>query len=269
MVSDCRNGIYRSVFAALVGLTLLGASPSHDNQGQQQRVTKAEISSAREPAALHKSDTTYASEKPCAKGQDDHTSDLCAQWKAADATQSATDATWLFGYVGSAIGLMTLIAAIAAAVYARGAAIHTEISAKSFVETERAILHAIGGTVGEINTDGHPCVAIKIFNRGRAAGKVIEFGSKQRGTGIPENAQKRWTVIAPDSSINVAAFHPPDKGQTLVVDCWIRYRTIGPDIHVSHFTAKVFFHEAGHEDLVLMSPWFVEASNPNGHPDDT
>ena len=47
----------------------------------------------------------------------------------------ATNAAWVFGYVGTFIGLLTLAAASAAAWYARKAAIHTEESA---VEARRA-----------------------------------------------------------------------------------------------------------------------------------
>ena len=188
---------YRGILAAITGLILLGASPSHERQGGQNQQSSSASGSTGSPSALHKTNPADASTQPCDKGQDNRSSDLCAQWKAADAAQSGAYASWLFGYVGSVVGGLTLCAAIAAAFYARSAAIHTETSAKSFVETERAILHAIGGDVGEMTSDRRLCVAIEVCNRGRASGKVIEVGAKPRGDGIPANSQKRWTVIAP------------------------------------------------------------------------
>lgn len=59
---------------------------------------------------------------PCENGEDDRRSDLCAQWRAADAARSAANATWLFGIIGGLIGGATLIAAVAAAQYAKRAA---------------------------------------------------------------------------------------------------------------------------------------------------
>ena len=64
---------------------------------------------------------------PCARGEDNRGSDLCAQWKAADAADrsaSWTERTFWLGLVGTVIGAFTLFAAIAAAAYARLAAIH-------------------------------------------------------------------------------------------------------------------------------------------------
>ena len=62
---------------------------------------------------------------PCAPGADNRASDLCAQWKAADAARLSAIWTRLAGLLailGLAIGSGTLLAAIAAARYAREAA---------------------------------------------------------------------------------------------------------------------------------------------------
>ena len=257
------------ILAAIGGLALLAAKPGGEGQPQQQQIAKAEIASTGKPAALHEPDPTPASEKPCAKGQHDHASDLCAQWKAADAASSAADAAWLFGYAGATIGLMTLLAAAAAAIYARSASIHTETSAKSFIETERAILHAIGGDVGEINTDKRECVVIEIINRGRASGKIVEIGAYPRSGSIEDNRSLRWLVVPPDQRVMVPGFAPPGKNETLVVDCWIKYRTIGPDAHTSHFTVTVYWWNPRSETIISIPGWMVEVTNPNGHPDDT
>jgi hypothetical protein len=69
-------------------------------------------------------------DKPCDEGDDQRSSDLCAQWKAADAAKSAANATWFFGALGSLIGSLTLAAAWSAAKWAKKAAEHTEVGAK-------------------------------------------------------------------------------------------------------------------------------------------
>jgi hypothetical protein len=65
----------------------------------------------------------------CPQGQDDRNSDLCAQWKAADAAADSaywTSGTFWIGIVGLVLGAVTMGAAIAAAVFARRAAVATE-----------------------------------------------------------------------------------------------------------------------------------------------
>lgn len=258
------------IFAAIAGLALLGAGPGNQGQASKKQDSQATIHDAGQPTALHEANTADASERPCKEGEENRSSDLCAQWKAADAAQGATDAAWVFGYVGGGIGFLTLMAAVAAAYYAKRAAEHAEAGANSFFEAERAIIHAIGGSVGEINTDGRPCIVIEFINRGRSAARIIEFGSKGREDGVPENSSVRWTTIAPDTSAMVAGFVPPDKSITLVTHCWIKYRTLGPKIHTSYFTVTVQWF-GGHDStgLAIMPRWKIDVSNPNGHPDDT
>lgn len=69
---------------------------------------------------------------PCLRGEENRYSDLCAQWKAADA--SADSAAWAKGTYfiaigGLVVGALTLGSAVAAAWYARAAANHTKRSA--------------------------------------------------------------------------------------------------------------------------------------------
>ena len=73
-----------------------------------------------------------AADGGCIAGKDNRKSDLCAQWKAADA---AADAAWSAyaafwaAIAGLLIGALTLIAAGLAAKFARDAAVHTETGA--------------------------------------------------------------------------------------------------------------------------------------------
>jgi hypothetical protein len=69
---------------------------------------------------------------PCRPGADDRQSDLCAQWKAADAAKqaaNAADATVFVGWIGLVLAAITMCAAIAAAYFAKKAADHTEAGA--------------------------------------------------------------------------------------------------------------------------------------------
>ncbi|UIY30978.1 hypothetical protein LZK73_11885 [Neorhizobium galegae] len=68
----------------------------------------------------------------CPDGIEDRKSDLCAQWKAADAAQNSvvwSEKSFYLGVFGAAVGAATLAAAIAAALYARIAAHQAERSA--------------------------------------------------------------------------------------------------------------------------------------------
>lgn len=124
--------IRRSVLLVVVGLLLLGGVSSakvYANteaiKAQQSITTKAK---AADPI-LPKADEARREDQGCPKGQDERQSDLCAQWKAADAAYDS--AQWAkvqttIGWIGLALGTVTMLAAIAAAMYAKRAAIATE-----------------------------------------------------------------------------------------------------------------------------------------------
>jgi hypothetical protein len=136
MVSDRSNGIYRSLIAALIGLTLIGAAPEKEKiaDGAQAASEKArEKQLDRIASALEKLPDSATKDAGCKPGQDDRGSDLCAQWKAADAaTESAIWAarTFWVGLFGLLIGGGTLIFAASAAHWAKEAAIETRESVK-------------------------------------------------------------------------------------------------------------------------------------------
>lgn len=135
--SDADMHNERDVFSVLgfvlILLTLsLCAIAVLDNKSATRAVllTNSEIENARALAKREStSDKTY--NPPCFPGQDDRMSDLCAQWKAADAATSAARATWLFGFLGSGIGLLTFFAALYAALYAKEAASETRRGAEA------------------------------------------------------------------------------------------------------------------------------------------
>ena len=126
---------YQCVFLATVGIALIGAAPQNQRgaQSDQQNTTRStEQSLANIAMAIQEANKAPKPDPGCKPGQDDRSSDLCAQWKAADA--AAESATWTFAtfilaIFGTVIGAFTLIAAGFAAWYARHAAIETRRSA--------------------------------------------------------------------------------------------------------------------------------------------
>lgn len=127
------NGIWR-IIAALVGLTLLAAA-----------APALGITSAGEPSLpiVQELGERPAPNQLCEGGESDRTSDLCAQWKAADAAKESADwarRTFWHDVFGSVVGMLTLIVASAAAYYAREAARHTQAGA---TEAQRSATAAV------------------------------------------------------------------------------------------------------------------------------
>jgi hypothetical protein len=126
------SGGYRGIIFALVGVASLGAAepPKHGTQAQQATKQREPASGAK-PTRTEQSQEPDKSTEPCKAGEDKRYSDLCAQWKAADAAANGAEAGWLqvwIGIGGVAVGLFTLIAAGAAALFAKRAVDETRES---------------------------------------------------------------------------------------------------------------------------------------------
>jgi hypothetical protein len=118
---------YRSFILAL-GLILAAAHPAPGRGPQAKDAADNQIQRSLEDIAASQREAVKRSplNEPCRYGESMRSSDLCAQWKAADAAYSSAYATWLFGALGSLVGGLTLAAAWSAAKWARKAAIYTE-----------------------------------------------------------------------------------------------------------------------------------------------
>ena len=148
MVSDRSNGIYRGFIAAIVGLILIGAAPNKDgvNQPDQSPAQKAETDQLKAiVAAIKESNKPPKPDNGCKAGKDDRGSDLCAQWKAADAAKDA--AWWTFfaaitTVIGVIVGGFTLVAAGFAAWYAKNAANAASVGASAAIDAVAATSQA-------------------------------------------------------------------------------------------------------------------------------
>lgn len=127
-----------------VALALMGASPPEDQRGKEQSNTQQPHGQASAPATMPQKPNPDPLNAACKVGDDNRSSDLCAQWKAADAAAQGAKAadrsalwaqlTGIFTFVGLIVGAVTMGAAIAAAMFAREAAEHTEAGAKAASE---------------------------------------------------------------------------------------------------------------------------------------
>lgn len=123
-------GISLLAVVLIAGITSW-SDPKESGGGQQQQETHGASEQPPTPSSgsIVEPDGTPDLEKPCDPGKDNRNSDLCAQWKAADAAERGaywTQGAFWVGFVGLMLGLGTLGAAVAAARYAKAAADHTE-----------------------------------------------------------------------------------------------------------------------------------------------
>lgn len=132
------SNLHFNIIAALTGgliIILLGfavQSDEHSKVQQNQQEHDLFGSAPSKPTSVEQPEKNLESEQSCKPGEDNRNSDLCAQWKAADA--AAESATWtkVSAWIAASsafVGVLTLGAAVAAAIFARAAAMHTESAA--------------------------------------------------------------------------------------------------------------------------------------------
>lgn len=118
------NRVYRYLVLAAFGWLILAASPPKNAAQPGNASIQIERTRAlqRLASALEKLPAPPRPDNGCKQGQDIRQSELCAQWKAADAAQESADWTrsgFCVSVVGSILGALTLIAAGFAALYAK------------------------------------------------------------------------------------------------------------------------------------------------------
>jgi hypothetical protein len=139
----------RSAIIAL-GLTLTSSSSFAEREKANplaRRNVQAPL--VRMNPVIEKQSVDSAPDRGCKAGQENRQSNLCAQWKAADAAAEsalwALLALWIAG-AGLVVGGGTLIAAWRAAHWARKAAEHTESGAKESAKAASAAIESVEAT---------------------------------------------------------------------------------------------------------------------------
>lgn len=164
------------IFAAILGFITLGASPYPSPRPADIRA-KAAARPATFPGSVNQSD------RGCARGRDVRSSDLCAQWKAADAAAEAARWSWwqmVVGILGVVVGAATVGAAVAAALYAKKAAEEATRSAtvasdahEAFIASERAIIRVSRAYLyfafEDLRVTSPYAIRLDVNNLGRAA----------------------------------------------------------------------------------------------------
>jgi len=110
------------VCGAVTASTVKSNALRHHQANASHSVTVPRTSPVAPP-----SDGPSATTRPCPKGSTDRESQTCAYWAAADAARD--QAKWAF--IGCVIAGCTLVAAVAAAVFAGRAAKHAKVSAEA------------------------------------------------------------------------------------------------------------------------------------------
>ena len=252
---------YRHIIFALVGfLTLAAANPKQaatnpqSNAEQQQGRPLDGIAPAIQDAAK-----PSEHDKECPQGDDRRSSDLCAQWKAADAARSASHAAWWLGILGSVIGALTLAAAWKAALYARDAATHTQTGAKAAQdavdETQRIgeaqVRCYLTGVSAEVafTEEGTIIVCSKIRNTGQSPARCV----KVSGNVTIRTAEGHKVFDGPDDTfsafeVDVGAGMKEEIDFSVkgVVDGWVKSEGVFYYVSV---TASIFARDVFGKDV--------------------
>jgi len=255
------------VFAAVGGLALIGATPQNDSGDQaiQPNTESVEAQGLDNiAAAIWKANKTPQPDSGCEPGQENRHSDLCAQWKAADAAAEATwwaAAMFWLGMGGAVIGALTLTAAAFAAWYAREAARHTETGAleaakgakaaqdtyQAYLATERAIVRVISAEFRNPSSDhvAHDMeLALTVMNYGRSNAVVTNVGwTLGYGPLYPAKSQfEKWPVdfvpTGEKTEISPLGSSTPAHYPAFVLG-YIEYQTLGSFSFRTHFCFKI------------------------------
>jgi hypothetical protein len=197
---------YRCIILAVVGWLVLAASPpdnrtTRENQRGQQ---SAQQSLSDITASLKEANKSPQPDPGCEQGKDNRSSDLCAQWKAADAAEKS--ATWtrrtfwpaLFGVV---IGGLTLAAAAFAAWWAKRAAEETKRGAEeakrsadtavknyeAFIKFESPMLDVDFVKLTVVWVNGKPQAIARFAIRNIGRSPAIIDGVSVEGDGDPKS----------------------------------------------------------------------------------
>ena len=245
------------ILASLAWLAIAAASPPQQRRGQLNTVSQDAAANsvqngAAAPTETHNEAASYTAY--CEQARDNRHSDLCAQWKAADAARDSADwtqRTFYLGIGGLILGLGTLGAAIAAAWFARAAAHETKRSAdfagQMAVEAASATAAAVeaskaGLEANRIARNAHARADMKERWEARARRSREDAAAK-----ITEQQLRAYLSVRNAMAMGINPERLPtfgieikNQGQTPAYDVRIRSATMwtteGPESARIHFT---------------------------------
>lgn len=274
---------YRCIIFAIVGWLTIAASPeqhsARDNKKQPDQASSQALQDI--AAAIKTANEREQPDKGCQAGEDARDSDLCAQWKAADAAKESADWTrrtfWL-AVVGTFIGSLTLLAAGLAAKFAKDAAIHTDAGAKeakrsadaadiglrNFVDIERARIVAEPRSADAFAEHTQMGV-ISISNIGRSTASIVQCRSAMlSGVEFPGDfpVSVKIDKVLGASEAFAAKCVPIDTREAdnkCFAGGYIEYRSTFGQTHKAYFLARIVFFPS---DAVGVAPgyWTMDPS---------
>jgi hypothetical protein len=212
----------RILLAAICGAALVmglgGSSPPQQRAGIQQQDAGNEHSEPLPPATTPPPlASPQTADKGCQDRKDDRSSDLCAQWKAADSAYEGavwTRRTGIFTGIGLFVGLVTMGAAIGAALFAKDAARY----ARDSVEAGRAwisysdTIHGsmTGGGIDNVPVANGYILRFRFVNTGETPAKIIRTANAFR-LGEPGEKPIAFDVLEENDTLH-PAFLPKGGG---------------------------------------------------------
>jgi hypothetical protein len=170
---------YRCIIIAAFGWLSLAAGPAPKQSAQPDNAaSQSEVSAAAKTVASAISNAAKSSKEDggCQQGQDERSSDLCAQWKAADAARDAADYA-LIGLIVTAIGTGLLVWTL------WETRVSTRREARAYIKVS-----PIEGS-GQIEAEKPICIVLNVINYGMTPAIDCEF---QHAVGLNTNDWK-WS----------------------------------------------------------------------------
>ena len=159
------RGYRIAIIAAFGWLSLAASSPpkksaTNNNAAPQDETTKAANTIA---TAVAKAEETPEKDRGCDQGKDERNSDLCAQWKAADAARDAAKyafwSLWI-GITGTVLLVWTLLETRKAAIREQRAYVRVEPAPSGSIEAGKPVCIPMNA----INYGTTPAVDLSIMS---------------------------------------------------------------------------------------------------------
>ena len=267
------------VTVILAGLMLTGATSAPPSPAAQAKQTKASVDN--HPTALRGATIDVG----CPPGRDVRSSDLCAQWKAADAASEGARWAWwqvILGAAGICLGTLTMAAAIAAAIYARRAAEEAGRSAKAAVDaheaymaSERAIVRVRRAYIYPTHKGSESAAAYQIRldvqNAGRASATITSYAWEVSVAPIfpatPRFQMYRTDLVEFGADLKtLRELSTDDPGEGIIWAMgYFDYNSVGR-VHRTHFCFRGIYRP---DDGYAPGEWELVASGCQELPEDT